>query len=117
MVPRGGIEPPTRGFSVLGVPYPPISRHVCHLLNYLIYGILPFPTQPNMMATCPAYWYHCGTTRMRIVGNVHLSDRAVSGTSCTFGISSQAGTAWRPLLFSICPFEDLMPLLQLVRSS
>jgi hypothetical protein len=49
MAPRGGIEPPTRGFSVLGVPYPPISRHVCNLPNYLIFGILRYPTHPHMM--------------------------------------------------------------------
>jgi hypothetical protein len=49
MVPRGGIDPPTRGFSVLGVPYPPISRHICNLPNCLNFGILRYPTHPHMM--------------------------------------------------------------------
>ena len=89
VVPRGRIEPPTRGFSVLGVLYPPIYRHICCLLNYLIYEILSFPTHPHMMVAYRTCWYHGGTTRMGVVGNVHVNDRAMSGTSCTSGINRQ----------------------------
>ena len=60
-MPRAGIEPTTRGFSVLGIWHPAMSGLVPGTPNVRISSRSSHPTSLAVILAIPKTWYHGGT--------------------------------------------------------